>query len=62
MSWPRWYRWRIVIIGLESGNRTPLPFVRFRDEYQAQTWVARMNQAHSALSGLTEYGYEPIPR
>ncbi len=38
------YRWTVVIVGEESGNETPLPFVRFRMLDNALEWVRKMNE------------------
>lgn len=55
----RWHRWEAVIVGLESGHVSDLPFVRFRHERDAQAWVARMNASHTGRDqhGLTVFDY-----
>ncbi len=47
-----------VIVGDESGNVTPLPFVRFRTLDDAQSWVARMNRDSQTFA--THYEYRKI--
>jgi hypothetical protein len=37
------HRWMVVIVGEESGNVTPLAFVRFRMLDNALSWVRDMN-------------------
>lgn len=60
MRRPRWYRWSVVIVGQESGYRTPtISFIRFRHERQAQDWCREMNRT-SAHMGLTKYEPERI--
>ncbi len=61
IRWPWRYRYQVVIIGTESGNRTSLPFVRFRDYHKAHRWCARMNMDHASIDGLTYYNVEEIP-
>lgn len=56
------YRYRAVIIGTESGNRTPIDFVRFRTERQAVMWCVNMtNMEREADNPLTHWHYEVIP-
>lgn len=55
----RWHRYRIVILGLESGSRHPLPHLTFRHWRDAQQWCRSMNTAHP--SDMTTYTYERIP-
>lgn len=43
----RWYRFTVVIVGRESGNRSPLPFVRFRHLHEAEDWCNQMNESHT---------------
>jgi hypothetical protein len=66
MTLPWWkklrrYRYQAVIIGLESGNETVLPFVRFRSVEQADEWVTRMNKAAEVHPPLTAFDWQPIP-
>jgi hypothetical protein len=64
LSRPRWYRYQVVIVGQESGNRTALPWLRFRHAVDADRWCDRMNIAHGDHGPwpLTKYVYEEIPR
>lgn len=59
----RWHHYRAVIVGRESGNRTPLTFVTFRRLQDAMTWCLRMNDRHNSdgTSGLSYYDWERIP-
>lgn len=61
-----WHRWTIVIVGRESGNRTTLPFVRFRNRDQADIWCIAMNLTTRAVSEvdqpLTYFTPEEIKR
>ncbi len=54
----RWYRWIVVIIGMESGNVTELPFILFRHYEDGARWVERMNEWSFAY--VTRYALRPI--
>lgn len=58
----RWYRWSVIIVGIESRHRSALPFIRFRHEHQAREWCRRMNEATNAHDDnpLTFYTPEPL--
>jgi hypothetical protein len=52
----RWYRWSVVIVGNESGNRRTLSFVRYRHRHQAEAFCRRANA--QSPSDLTYF--EPV--
>lgn len=54
----RWYRWTVVVVGHETGNRTRMGFVRFRHEHRAQEWCRRLN-AEGNLVGVDLTHWEP---
>lgn len=54
ITWRHRPRWLVVIVGLESGNVTELPFMAFTDEEKARAWAEKMNARHNQL-GLTVY-------
>jgi hypothetical protein len=56
------HRYRIVIVGRESGNRTPLDFVTFRTPDEACAWILKMAKAWPDRTDLTYYEWEAIPR
>lgn len=60
MRRPRWYRYQAVIIGLESGHRSAIPFVRFRNQRRAMLWVLTMTTYDP--NPLTRWSFEEIPR
>ncbi|MET1006583.1 MAG: hypothetical protein ABWX96_13625 [Propionibacteriaceae bacterium] len=61
-GWLRWHRYRAVIVGTESGNRSPVDFVRFRYERDAALWCVTMtNVQRMHGTGLTFWHYEEIP-
>lgn len=41
--WPRRAHYQAVIIGRESGHRSPIDFVTFRDAGEAIAWCTMMN-------------------
>lgn len=66
-AWGRWplpYRYRVVIVGRESGNRIPLDFVVFRNVQHAMLWCIVMNNKDREAGGgdLTYYDWEKIPK
>ncbi len=54
-------RYRAVVDGLESGNRTRLDFVTFRTRKAAQRWVDDMNARHVGPQPLARYEVEELP-
>lgn len=62
LRWLRWYRYEAVIHGLESGDTTPLSFVRFKTEKEADLWTQEMNQLHNRNdpNPLTLWDYREI--
>lgn len=57
----KWYRWRVVIVGRESGRRTPLPFLRWRHYVEARKWCIEQNSKNNGRPGnLTYYEVERI--
>jgi hypothetical protein len=63
-AWGRWplpYRYQVVIVGRESGNRSPLSFVQFRSLQAAMAWcIAQNERANSTGGNLTYYEWEKI--
>lgn len=51
----RWYRWTIVIVGRESGNRTQLTFLQYRRHAKALAFCIRMNDAYDSDGGSSIY-------
>jgi hypothetical protein len=52
----RWWKpWQVVIVGLLSGRRTPLPWVRFWREFSAREWA---DTANAQLDDDTVVRYE----
>lgn len=63
MRWPWRYKYQALIIGRESGNRSSLPFVRFRRADEAMAWCIRMNDAQNTQAdSLTYYAFEVIKK
>lgn len=59
--WPfRKMRYRAVIVGNESGNRSPLEFMRWHTEEDAKRWCALANQHDKMRDPLTTWEYEEI--
>lgn len=62
MKWLRWYRWTVIVVGRESGNRsTPLTFVRFRRRRQAVEWCVTANASMAHANDLTYFEAVPMP-
>lgn len=61
--WLRWYRYEAVIHGMESGDTSPVPFVRFRTEKEADLWTQKMNELQNRIDRddpLTLWDYREI--
>lgn len=57
MRWPWRKDWSVQLVGLWSGERTPLPFLRFWSREQAQAWI---NDQESGKPANTMSRYEPV--
>lgn len=58
--WRRRPRYRIVIVGLESGNRSPIDFLVFKHESDAQLWCDHAHEREELPDGLIRWTYEEI--
>ncbi len=56
--WRRRPRYQVVIVGMESGNRTPISFLVFKKESDAIAWCDAANEREDL--GLTRWQYEEI--
>lgn len=57
-------KYRAVIVGQESGNRTALDFIQFADTVEADNWVMRMNAAQYEVNDdrpLVLFAWEELP-
>jgi hypothetical protein len=56
-------RYQVIIKGLESGNITRLPWLRFATEEEARHWADRLNASKEVFDTpdpLTRFEYEVI--
>lgn len=53
-------RWIAVLVGMESGQETPLDFVWFWTEQGARAWADRLNAQHPG-DGLIRYDVRKVP-